>query len=309
MNAAWDRAFPDGLHDGAGRRTVQRMRLGLTALTTPPWAQDIGTHPDPKDVLSLLEAADCPLTVLDLPPGSPVDPRPSAQPSSGTPGSCPSTSTGTPWTIRPPSEAAAPPKGGHERLGDGRPRPHGGTAQASRDRKGLSSDEGALSGFSVSCCRNRQLRRPCAMKSGYPLPVACFTVLEMRGASMLRRATPHRKAGPAQPGDGSAHWHGHAIRSRARRQDLRLRRSRGQVWTGSMLNSGRRIPGLSTSEMVHPSCAEETGPLPPHRARRQPSSIWQKEASRAHWSIWTNSTRRSPCHRAATDTRRGCRCS
>ena len=43
MNAAWDRAFPDGLHDGAGRRTVQRMRLGLTALTTPPWAQDIGT--------------------------------------------------------------------------------------------------------------------------------------------------------------------------------------------------------------------------------------------------------------------------
>ena len=69
MNAAWDRAFPDGLHDGAGRRTVQRMRLGLTALTTPPWAQDIGTQPDPQPVLGLLEAADCPLTVLDLPPG------------------------------------------------------------------------------------------------------------------------------------------------------------------------------------------------------------------------------------------------
>ena len=115
MNAAWDRAFPDGLHDGAGRRTVQRMRLGLTALTTPPWAQDIGTHPDPKDVLSLLEAADCPLTVLDLPPGmaSPLTLDHPAGPSSGTPGSCPSTSTGTPWTIgRPPvGSSCAAPKG------------------------------------------------------------------------------------------------------------------------------------------------------------------------------------------------------
>ena len=69
MNAAWNRAYPDILHDGAGRRTVQRMQLGIKALTTPPWAQDIGTHPDPEGVLGLLEAADCPLTVLDLPPG------------------------------------------------------------------------------------------------------------------------------------------------------------------------------------------------------------------------------------------------
>ena len=70
MNAAWDRAFPDGLHDGAGRRIVQRMRLGLTALTTPPWAQDIGACPDLEEVLGLLEAAKCPLTILDLPPGT-----------------------------------------------------------------------------------------------------------------------------------------------------------------------------------------------------------------------------------------------
>jgi hypothetical protein len=45
------------------------MRLGLKGLTTPPWAQDIGTRPDPEQVLHILEAADCPLTVLDLPPG------------------------------------------------------------------------------------------------------------------------------------------------------------------------------------------------------------------------------------------------
>ena len=45
MNAAWDRAFPQCQHDAAGRRTLQSMRFGIQALTTPPWAQDIG-HAD-----------------------------------------------------------------------------------------------------------------------------------------------------------------------------------------------------------------------------------------------------------------------
>jgi len=67
MNAAWDRAFPDCTHDAAGRRTPQRMRFGLAALTTPPWAQDIGHAPDPEAITTLLQTAAEPLVVLDLP--------------------------------------------------------------------------------------------------------------------------------------------------------------------------------------------------------------------------------------------------
>ena len=67
MNAAWDRAFPNCMHDAAGRRTPQRMRFGLTALTTPPWAQDIGHAPDAAAITTLLRSAAEPLVVLDLP--------------------------------------------------------------------------------------------------------------------------------------------------------------------------------------------------------------------------------------------------
>ena len=67
MNAAWDRAFPNCMHDAAGRRTPQRMRFGLTALTTPPWAQDIGHAPDAAAITTLLRSAVEPLVVLDLP--------------------------------------------------------------------------------------------------------------------------------------------------------------------------------------------------------------------------------------------------
>ena len=67
MNAAWDRAFPDCTHDAAGRRTPQRLRFGLTALTTPPWAQDIGHGPDLQAITTLLQTAAEPLIVLDLP--------------------------------------------------------------------------------------------------------------------------------------------------------------------------------------------------------------------------------------------------
>ena len=67
MNAAWDRAFPDCTHDAAGRRTPQRMRFGLTALTTLPWAQDIGHAPDPEAITTLLQTAAEPFIVLDLP--------------------------------------------------------------------------------------------------------------------------------------------------------------------------------------------------------------------------------------------------
>ena len=69
MNAAWDRAFPDCTHDAAGRRTPQRMRFGLSALTTPPWAQDIGHTPNPAAITTLLRNAIEPLIVLDLPTG------------------------------------------------------------------------------------------------------------------------------------------------------------------------------------------------------------------------------------------------
>lgn len=71
MNRAWDVAFPTGVHDTAGRRTPQRLKLGLRAWTTPPWAQDIGPVPDPKTVRQHLLETKAPLTVLDLPPGLP----------------------------------------------------------------------------------------------------------------------------------------------------------------------------------------------------------------------------------------------
>lgn len=69
MNAAWNRAFPDIIHDASGRRTLQHMRFGLRALTTPPWAQDIGV-PEGLDGLGrVLSDARQPLVVLDLPAG------------------------------------------------------------------------------------------------------------------------------------------------------------------------------------------------------------------------------------------------
>lgn len=69
MNAAWDRAFPECIHDAAGRRTTQRMRFGLSALTTPPWAQDIGCEIDTVQLLRVMEEAPAHLVVLDLPAG------------------------------------------------------------------------------------------------------------------------------------------------------------------------------------------------------------------------------------------------
>ena len=43
------------------------MRFGLTALTTLPWAQDIGHAPDPEAITTLLQTAAEPFIVLDLP--------------------------------------------------------------------------------------------------------------------------------------------------------------------------------------------------------------------------------------------------
>ena len=68
MNAAWDRAFPQCQQDAAGRRTLQSLRFGIRALTTPPWAQDIG-HADHNAVQGLLNKPAAPLQVLDLPAG------------------------------------------------------------------------------------------------------------------------------------------------------------------------------------------------------------------------------------------------
>ena len=48
------------------------MRFGLNALTTPPWAQDIGRHADPDAIAELLSNPAAPLVVLDLAPGEPV---------------------------------------------------------------------------------------------------------------------------------------------------------------------------------------------------------------------------------------------
>lgn len=72
MNAAWDRAFLEGVHDEAGRRTPLAMRFGLRAWATPPWAQDIGAHADTPAILRLLAAPPAPLVVLDLAPGIPA---------------------------------------------------------------------------------------------------------------------------------------------------------------------------------------------------------------------------------------------
>ena len=68
MNAAWDSAFPQCQHDAAGRRTLQFLRFGIQALTTPPWAQDIG-HAEHDAVRTLLVNPAAPLVVLDLPAG------------------------------------------------------------------------------------------------------------------------------------------------------------------------------------------------------------------------------------------------
>ena len=68
MNAAWDSAFPQCQHDGAGRRTLQSMRFGIRALTTPPWAQDIG-RAEHDALQGLLMNPAAPLQVLDLPAG------------------------------------------------------------------------------------------------------------------------------------------------------------------------------------------------------------------------------------------------
>ena len=70
MNAAWDRAFPDALHDDAGRRVPMRMKWGIQALGTPPWAQDIGPYRDKTALCAALKASRAALTVLDLPAGT-----------------------------------------------------------------------------------------------------------------------------------------------------------------------------------------------------------------------------------------------
>lgn len=66
MNAAWDRAFPNCIHDAAGRRMTTTMRFGLRAMVTPLWAQHIGTSPDPKKLIEALTAPRFGLVVLDL---------------------------------------------------------------------------------------------------------------------------------------------------------------------------------------------------------------------------------------------------
>ena len=73
MNAAWDRAFPDIIHDGAGRRRVVRLRL-TPILATPPWAQDIGVDIDMAAWTAAVASSSIPV-VLDLPAGwqRPVD--------------------------------------------------------------------------------------------------------------------------------------------------------------------------------------------------------------------------------------------
>ncbi len=72
MNSAWDRAFSRCIHDEAGRRTPQSLRFGLKALTTPPWAQDIGRHAHPEAIAAVLSNPAAGLIVLDLAPGAPV---------------------------------------------------------------------------------------------------------------------------------------------------------------------------------------------------------------------------------------------
>ena len=73
-------AFPDCIHDAAGRRTRTRMRFGLTAITTPPWAQDIGVTSSPEAIQRILDPPGAGLIVLDLPAGhAPLPARNSAE--------------------------------------------------------------------------------------------------------------------------------------------------------------------------------------------------------------------------------------
>ena len=48
------------------------MRFGLKALTTPPWAQDIGRHAHPEAIAAVLSNPAAGLIVLDLAPGEPA---------------------------------------------------------------------------------------------------------------------------------------------------------------------------------------------------------------------------------------------
>jgi hypothetical protein len=69
MNAAWDRAFPDCTNDAAGRRKATKLKWGLGALATLPWAQDIGQTADATALKAVLKNAKQTLVVLDLPAG------------------------------------------------------------------------------------------------------------------------------------------------------------------------------------------------------------------------------------------------
>ena len=75
MNAAWDRAFPNALHDAAGRRVPFSMKWGVQAMGTPPWAQDIGPFRDEAALCEAIEKTPAALTVLDLPAGTPAPQR------------------------------------------------------------------------------------------------------------------------------------------------------------------------------------------------------------------------------------------
>ncbi|MDB4787139.1 GNAT family N-acetyltransferase [Flavobacteriales bacterium] len=69
MNAAWNRAFPNCISDAAGRRCNTTLKWGLRALITPPWAQDIGHDLDVTALKELISGTPPPLVVLDLPAG------------------------------------------------------------------------------------------------------------------------------------------------------------------------------------------------------------------------------------------------
>ena len=68
MNAAWDRAFPDCLHDDGGRRMATSLKWGLRAMATLPWAQDIGPNPSTDQLHEVMNSPAQALIVLDLPP-------------------------------------------------------------------------------------------------------------------------------------------------------------------------------------------------------------------------------------------------
>jgi len=69
MNAAWDRTFPDCTNSAAGRSKATKLKWGLSALATLPWAQDIGPTADPTALKAALNNAKQTLVVLDLPAG------------------------------------------------------------------------------------------------------------------------------------------------------------------------------------------------------------------------------------------------